>query len=159
MVSAGPATESDVREILRSVVDPDLPFLSIEDIAILRDVHLDEGGAVRVSITPTYSGCPAMDVITEDIVAVLTGAGFVDVAVDVTYAPAWTTDWLSDEAREKLAANRIAPPGPIGVVDEVLCPACSSHDVRTVSEFGSTACKSIMVCTTCREPFDHFKAI
>lgn len=159
MVMAGPRTEADARTALRSVVDPDLPFLTIEDIAILRDVDVADDGGVRVVITPTYSGCPAMDVITQDIVSALTSAGFTDVCVDVAYAPAWTTDWLSDEARSKLVANRIAPPGPLGVVDEVLCPSCESDLVRTVSEFGSTACKSIMVCTSCGEPFDHFKSI
>ena len=159
MVTQDPRTEADARRALASVVDPDIPFLSIEEIAILRDVVLDDAGRVQVVITPTYSGCPAMDVITQDIVAVLTSAGFADVAVDVVYSPAWTTEWMSLEARDKLAANRIAPPGPLGVVDEVLCPLCSSGDVKTISEFGSTACKSIMVCTSCGEPFDHFKAI
>ncbi len=159
MVMAGFPTEVNARDALVAVVDPDIPFLSIEDIAILRDVTLGEDGRVRVVITPTYSGCPALGVITEDIVSVLTSAGFTDVAVDVVYSPAWTTEWMSPQAREKLAANRIAPPGPVGVVDEVLCPVCSSDDVRTVSQFGSTACKSIMVCTSCGEPFDHFKAI
>ena len=155
----GLRTEAEARTALGRVVDPDLPFLTIEDIAILRDVGVSDDGAVRVVITPTYSGCPAMDVITEDIASELTAAGFTEVIVDVVYAPAWTTEWLSDEAKGKLMTNRIAPPGPLGVVDEVLCPSCSSGDVRTVSEFGSTACKSIMVCTSCSEPFDHFKAI
>ncbi len=159
MVTQDPRTEADARRALRTVVDPDIPFLSIEEIAILRDVVLDEDGGVQVVITPTYSGCPAMDVITQDIISALTSAGFSDVAVDVAYSPAWTTEWMSSQARDKLAANRIAPPGPLGVVDEVLCPLCASDTVRTVSEFGSTACKSIMVCTSCGEPFDHFKAI
>jgi len=155
----GPRTEADVRAVLRRVVDPDLPFLTIEDIAILREVSVVDGAGVRVVITPTYSGCPAMEVITEDIVSALTSAGYTEVSVDVVYSPAWTTDWLTDEARDKLVANRIAPPGPLGVVDEILCPSCASDRVRTVSEFGSTACKSIMVCTSCGEPFDHFKSI
>ncbi len=159
MVTTGPRTADDARVALRRVVDPDLPFLSIEDIAILRDVQVDDDGAVRVVITPTYSGCPALDTISSDIVTELTAAGFPAVTVEVRHAPAWSTDWMTPEAREKLAANRIAPPGPLGVVDEVLCPMCSSDQVRTVSEFGSTACKAIMVCTACGEPFDHFKAI
>ena len=159
MVIVEPRAEEDVRKALRRVVDPDLPFLTIEEIAILRDVTVVDEASVHISITPTYSGCPAMDVIVEDIVSCLTSAGFTDVSVDVVYSPAWTTDWLTDEARAKLAANRIAPPGPLGVVDEVLCPSCDSDRVRTVSEFGSTACKAIMVCTSCGEPFDHFKSI
>lgn len=145
--------------MLERVVDPDLPFLSIEDIAILRGVEVTSDGAVRVTITPTYSGCPAMDVIVSDIRSVLTNGGFSPVEVDVVHSPAWTTEWMTDEAKEKLATNRIAPPGQLGVVAEVLCPMCSSDTIRTVSEFGSTACKSLMVCTECGEPFDYFKAI
>jgi ring-1,2-phenylacetyl-CoA epoxidase subunit PaaD len=145
--------------MLERVVDPDLPFLSIEDIAILRDVEVTPDGVVKVTITPTYSGCPAMDVIISDITSVLTNGGFAAVDVDVVHSPVWTTDWMSDAAKEKLTVNRIAPPGPLGVVAEVLCPLCSSDMIRTVSEFGSTACKSLMVCTECGEPFDHFKAI
>jgi ring-1,2-phenylacetyl-CoA epoxidase subunit PaaD len=145
--------------MLERVVDPDLPFLSIEDIAILRDVETTPDGAVKVTITPTYSGCPAMDVIVSDVRSVLTNGGFATVEVEVVHSPAWTTEWMSQEAKEKLAANRIAPPGPLGVVAEILCPVCSCDSVRTVSEFGSTACKSLMVCTACGEPFDYFKAI
>lgn len=149
-----------VRGLLELVVDPDLPFLSIADIAILRDVEVSDTGAVTVTITPTYSGCPAMDTIREDICSVLAERGFQDVTVETTYAPAWTTEWMSEEAKRKLAENLIAPPDSvIAVVPEVLCPLCSSDNVRTVSEFGSTACKSIMVCTQCGEPFDYFKAI
>jgi ring-1,2-phenylacetyl-CoA epoxidase subunit PaaD len=152
-------TAADARLMLERVVDPDLPFLSIQDIAILRDVVVAEDGVVTVTITPTYSGCPAMDVIVSDIRSVLTNGGFSTVVVDIVHAPAWTTEWMSDEAKAKLAANRIAPPGALGVVAEVLCPVCSSDTIRTVSEFGSTACKSLMVCTECGEPFDYFKAI
>jgi ring-1,2-phenylacetyl-CoA epoxidase subunit PaaD len=152
-------TAADARAMLERVVDPDLPFLSIEDMAILRDVEVTPEGAVRVKITPTYSGCPAMDVIVSDVRSVLTNGGFSAVDVDIVHSPAWTTGWMSDEAKAKLASNRIAPPGPLGVVAEVLCPMCSSGMVRTVSEFGSTACKSLMVCTQCGEPFDYFKAI
>jgi ring-1,2-phenylacetyl-CoA epoxidase subunit PaaD len=150
----------DVRELLDRVVDPDLPFLSIDDIAILRDVAISKDGHVTVTITPTYSGCPAIGAITEDIVTVLAEGGFESVSVETAYSPAWTTEWMSDDAKRKLLENRIAPPDSVlAVVPEVLCPLCSSDDIRTVSEFGSTACKSIMVCTQCGEPFDYFKAI
>jgi ring-1,2-phenylacetyl-CoA epoxidase subunit PaaD len=150
----------DVRELLDRVVDPDLPFLSIDDIAILRDVAISKDRHVTVTITPTYSGCPAMGAITEDIVTVLAEGGFESVSVETAYSPAWTTEWMSDDAKRKLLENRIAPPDSVlAVVPEVLCPLCSSDDIRTVSEFGSTACKSIMVCTQCGEPFDYFKAI
>jgi ring-1,2-phenylacetyl-CoA epoxidase subunit PaaD len=152
-------TTADARLMLERVVDPDLPFLSIEDIAILRDVEVTPDGGVAVTITPTYSGCPAMDTIVSDVRSVLHNGGFAPVHVAVVHSPAWTTDWMSDEAKQKLTANRIAPPGPLGVMAEVLCPLCSSRTTRTVSEFGSTACKSLMVCTECGEPFDHFKAI
>jgi ring-1,2-phenylacetyl-CoA epoxidase subunit PaaD len=149
-----------VRKLLREVVDPDLPFLSIDDIAILRDVSVSDDNHVTVTITPTYSGCPAMGAITEDIVTVLGDGGFGSVSIDTVYSPAWTTEWMSDESKRKLAENRIAPPDSVlAIVPEVLCPLCSSDSVATVSEFGSTACKSIMVCTQCGEPFDYFKAI
>ncbi|MEN8237978.1 MAG: 1,2-phenylacetyl-CoA epoxidase subunit PaaD [Actinomycetota bacterium] len=152
-------TAADARAMLERVVDPDLPFLSIEDMAILRDVVVSCDGTATVTITPTYSGCPAMDVIVSDIESVLTNGGFAAVEVEVVHSPAWTTEWMSQEAKQKLAANRIAPPGPLGVVAEILCPVCSSDSIATVSEFGSTACKSLMVCTRCGEPFDYFKAI
>jgi len=148
------------RELLDRVVDPDIPFLTISDIAILRAVEIDDAGTVTVTITPTYSGCPAMATITSDIHSVLADGGFDDVAVETAYTPAWTTEWMSDEAKRKLAENRIAPPDSVlSVVPEVLCPLCTSDEIRTVSQFGSTACKSLMVCTRCGEPFDYFKAI
>jgi ring-1,2-phenylacetyl-CoA epoxidase subunit PaaD len=148
------------RELLERVVDPDLPSLSIRDIAILRSVEVSEEGAVTVTITPTYSGCPAMETIRSDIRTALVEGGFDSIEVVTVYSPAWTTEWMSDDAKRKLAENRIAPPDSVlAIVPEVLCPLCSSDDIRTVSEFGSTACKSIMVCTECGEPFDYFKAI
>ncbi len=160
LVIAATSKVGHVRELLSSVVDPDLPFLSIDDIAILRDVVVSDEGHVTVTITPTYSGCPAMGAIAQDIVTVLGEAGFDSVEIETVYSPAWTTEWMSDDAKRKLAENLIAPPDSVlAVVPEVLCPLCSSDSVRTVSEFGSTACKSIMVCTQCGEPFDYFKAI
>lgn len=148
------------RNLLDRVVDPDIPFLTISDIAILRDVEITDSGAVTVTITPTYSGCPAMATITSDIHTVLAEGGFGDVTVDTVYTPAWTTEWMSNDAKKKLAQNRIAPPDSVlAVVPEVLCPLCSSGEINTISEFGSTACKSLMVCTDCGEPFDYFKAI
>jgi ring-1,2-phenylacetyl-CoA epoxidase subunit PaaD len=148
------------RELLERVVDPDLPFLSIRDIAILRDVEVSHDGTVTVTITPTYSGCPAMETIRSDIREALKEGGFGSVEIETAYSPAWTTEWMSDDAKRKLAENHIAPPDSVlAIVPEVLCPLCSSDDIRTVSEFGSTACKSIMVCTQCGEPFDYFKAI
>ncbi|GMQ92811.1 MAG: phenylacetate-CoA oxygenase subunit PaaJ [Acidimicrobiia bacterium] len=160
MVITGATRIERVRSLLDHVVDPDMPFLTITDIAILREVTIEDGGAVTVRITPTYSGCPAMGTITSDIHSVLAEGGFDDVVVETVYNPAWTTEWMSEEAKRKLAENRIAPPDSVlSVVPEILCPMCKSDEIDTVSEFGSTACKSLMVCTHCGEPFDSFKAI
>lgn len=149
-----------VRTLLERVVDPDIPYLTIDDIAILRDIVIAQDGTVTVTITPTYSGCPALGMIASDIISVLAEGGFEEVTVDTVYKPAWTTEWMSEEAKKKLAQNRIAPPGSVfDIVPEILCPLCSSDEIRTVSNFGSTACKSLMACTRCGEPFDYFKAI
>ena len=146
--------------MLEEVVDPDIPVLTIADIGILREVDVHDDGSVTVSVTPTYSGCPAMAVIEEDIITALGNGGVLDVVVEMNHLPVWTTDWMSSEAKRKLAGFGIAPPdSTLAVVPEVLCPRCSSGGVAKVSEFGSTACKSLWVCTTCSEPFDYFKAI
>jgi ring-1,2-phenylacetyl-CoA epoxidase subunit PaaD len=152
------------RAVLEGVTDPELPFLSIADIGILRDVRL-AGETVEVAITPTYSGCPAMDVIALDIVTALAKAGFPNVRIVRVLSPAWTTDWLSPSAREKLRANGIAPPeltqGKRALFAEVAvtCPSCGSTATERVSEFGSTACKAQYRCRACREPFQYFKCI
>jgi ring-1,2-phenylacetyl-CoA epoxidase subunit PaaD len=154
------------RKIAASVLDPELPMVTIEDLGILRDVTEDDQGRVHVTITPTYSGCPAMETIREDIVVALELAGYQRVDVEFVLSPAWSTDDLTDEGRDKLAEAGIAPPGPVrgsgGTVPlsmSVRCPQCGSLDTRESSRFGSTACKSLWVCGTCREPFDHFKAL
>lgn len=152
------------REIAAAVVDPEVPVLTIDDLGVLRDVRLD-GDTVTVTITPTYSGCPAVDAIRDDIVLALTSAGFDDTVVKTTLSPAWTTDWMSDEGKRKLTAYGIAPPtgrapaGPIRVKLSVACPRCGSLNTREVSRFGSTSCKSHWECRACLEPFDHFKAL
>jgi ring-1,2-phenylacetyl-CoA epoxidase subunit PaaD len=153
---------------VEAVTDPELPFLTIADMGILREVRLD-GEAVQVAITPTYSGCPAMDVIALDIATALAAAGFLDVRIERVLAPAWTTDWLTAAAREKLRANGIAPPernhgraqGKRALFAEVAvaCPSCGSTATERVSEFGSTACKAHYRCRACREPFQYFKCI
>jgi ring-1,2-phenylacetyl-CoA epoxidase subunit PaaD len=160
MVTATKVTVDDIREMLEEVVDPDIPVLTIADIGILRDIDVHDDESVTVSVTPTYSGCPAMAVIEEDIIAALNRRGVTDVAVEMKHFPVWTTDWMSSEAKQKLAGFGIAPPdSTLAVVPEILCPRCSSTGVAKVSEFGSTACKSLWVCSTCSEPFDYFKAI
>lgn len=148
------------------VPDPELPVLSIEDLGILRDVTVDDRGRVHVQITPTYSGCPAMETIRTDLVEALTAAGFWHVDVEFVLSPAWTTDWMTEDARARLAAYGIAPPGPtaptsgpVPLTLGVRCPQCGSLDTRESSRFGSTSCKALWVCRACREPFDHFKAI
>ena len=112
-----------------------------------------------VTITPTYSGCPAMDAIRDDVAAALRRAGCPDAEVRTVLAPAWTTDWITEEGRDKLAAFGIAPPRALQATAPVLCPRCRSTHTRTVSEFGSTACKALAVCQSCGEPFDRFKEL
>jgi len=141
------------REVAASVVDPEIPVLSIDDLGILRDVQV-ENDQVVVTITPTYSGCPAMRQIESDISLALESAGFDRVEVRMVMSPAWTSDWISPEGHSKLAAFGIAPPVPI---DDVLCPSCAATSPRLVATFGSTACKALMVCSVCGEPFDYFK--
>ena len=140
-------------------------MLTIEDLGVLRSVDVAEDGSVQVTITPTYSGCPAMDTIRADVVTALDEAGFADVTVELVLSPAWTTDWMSEAGKEKLHEYGIAPPQPRQSDGAVLltlslrCPQCGSPDTRELSRFGSTACKSLWVCEACREPFDHFKTI
>lgn len=144
------AAVSEIRKALSTVVDPEIPVLTIEDMGILRDVKVD-GGRVVVTITPTYSGCPAMGVITNEIESAVSEAGY-EVEVRLELSPAWTTDWMTEEAHRKLTEFGIAAP-----TGSVQCPRCASSDITTISQFGSTACKALMVCDTCREPFDQFK--
>ena len=169
-MSAGVATET-ARGLAGQVADPEIPVLTIEDLGILRDVVVDDDGNVEVTVTPTYSGCPAMDVIRDEVTRTLREHGYGEVRVRTVLAPAWTTDWLSAEGRAKLAAYGIAPPGQPGRAGPVLvqlatgprepvaCPRCGSADTREVSRFGSTACKAHHTCRACLEPFDHFKTL
>lgn len=147
------------RSALDSVVDPEIPVLTIVDLGIVRRVEVD-GDRVVVTITPTYSGCPAMKVIQADIVGALEAEGFSQVVVETVYSPAWTTDWMSERGKQKLAEFGIAPPHAVGPGSRppVHCPRCRGT-ARVVSEFGSTACKALMVCSTCGEPFDYFKEL
>ena len=147
--------------VLEQVTDPEIPVLTIADLGILRDVSV-KGDTVDVTITPTYSGCPAMNLITLEIETALARAG-IQACIRTTLSPAWTTDWLTDAARSKLAAFGIAPPEHAtsrrALFGEArpACPLCGSADTEQISEFGSTACKSLHRCRACREPFDAFK--
>ena len=162
--AAGDPARTRAWQVAAAVPDPEVPVLTIEDLGVLRDVVV-EGGRVTVTITPTYSGCPAMDAIRDDVVLALTAAGFAHVDVRLVLAPAWTTDWMTDAGKRKLVDYGIAPPtgraavrGPIPVRLSVRCPRCGSLDTREVARFGSTACKALYECRACLEPFDHFKA-
>ena len=149
---------------LDTVTDPELPFLTIRDLGILREVRLRED-AIEVVITPTYSGCPANDIIALDITTALARAGIVNHRIALERSPAWTTDWITPEGRAKLAANGIAPPPrsagkrALFSAEEITCPQCGARDTECVSQFGSTACKSHYRCLACREPFEAFKCI
>jgi ring-1,2-phenylacetyl-CoA epoxidase subunit PaaD len=149
-------------DVVASVVDPEIPVLTIADLGVLRDVTIDDG-RVEVSITPTYSGCPAMNMITLEVELALEREGFRDSTVRTVLAPAWTTDWMSEEGRRKLREYGIAPPQAASSrralfgVDQVACPQCGSTDTELLSEFGSTSCKALWRCKKCREPFDYFK--
>jgi ring-1,2-phenylacetyl-CoA epoxidase subunit PaaD len=158
------------REVAASVLDPELPVLTLADLGVLRDVSADEEG-VLVTITPTYSGCPAMAAIRNDLVASLRKAGFDRVRVRTALAPAWTTDWISADGRRKLAEYGIAPPNPVGPrggpvpltlsppKPRVRCPHCGATDTEELSRFGATACKSLWRCRACAEPFEHIKEL
>jgi ring-1,2-phenylacetyl-CoA epoxidase subunit PaaD len=147
-------------EILSEVKDPELPVLSIAELGILREVELINEKII-VRITPTYSGCPAMDNIREDIYAELSKHGFRNVEVAQVLSPAWTTDWMTDSAKEKLYQYGIAPPAAHrcmhGDDKPLCCPLCQSGNIQLVSRFGSTACKALYRCLDCQEPFDYFK--
>ena len=153
MVSATTLRIESVREIVGQVVDPEIPVLTIEDLGILRDVQCQDGQVV-VDITPTYSGCPAMGQIAADVTAALANAGIEEPVVRMVHSPAWTTDWITEDGRRKLDAFGIAPPSDEA---EIVCPRCRSGSPQMVARFGSTACKALMVCQSCGEPFDYFK--
>lgn len=159
-----PAEEERIRQILDNVPDPEIPVLSVNDLGVVREIKVIESSAkIEISITPTYSGCPAMDVIAANIRMELAAAGYRDVHIKTILSPAWTTDWISEAAREKLRVYGIAPPqkttsaGLFAEAPIVECPQCHSLNTCRISEFGSTACKSLYQCRDCGEPFDFFK--
>jgi ring-1,2-phenylacetyl-CoA epoxidase subunit PaaD len=165
---ASPPSRAAILEILDTVKDPEVPVLSVTELGIVRDVEVDPSGGVTVTVTPTYSGCPAIQVIEDDILAALADAGITHARVVTSYAPAWTTDWIGPDARAKLKAYGIAPPRPAehGGLVQLLraraappCPYCDSRDTEIRSEFGPTACKSICWCRSCGQPFEEFKAL
>lgn len=158
--------------VLDGVLDPEVPAVSVRDLGIVRDVRL-AGETLEVVLTPTYSGCPATEVIESDVLAAIEAAGLGPARVTLQRAPAWTTEWITDQGRARLLAYGIAPPGPLPPGTEVplrfmpraaqaqalACPRCGSHETERLSAFGSTACKALYRCIACREPFEHFKPL
>jgi ring-1,2-phenylacetyl-CoA epoxidase subunit PaaD len=157
-------SEHEIWKILEDVKDPEVPVLSVIDLGIVRSVKAGED-KIDITITPTYSGCPAMDVISMDIRLKLIEKGYRNVSIRQQLSPAWTTDWMSEEGKQKLKAFGIAPPNPkqqfctteMFRQEAVQCPRCHSYHTELISQFGSTACKAMYRCLDCKEPFDYFK--
>jgi ring-1,2-phenylacetyl-CoA epoxidase subunit PaaD len=147
-----------VWSVLETITDPEVPVLTITDLGIVRDVKIN-GELIEVTITPTYTGCPAMDMIAMNIRMALIENGFTAIKITTILAPAWTTDWMSEAGKQKLIAYGIAVPNKKFTIaaDGVECPQCKSTNTKLLSEFGSTACKALFQCQDCKEPFDYFK--
>lgn len=160
-------TKEEIWEFLKEIPDPEIPVITIEELGVLRNVEIDKQKVI-VTITPTYTGCPAMKAFEDDIISLLKSKGVLNVEVKMIYSPAWTTDWMTSEAKEKLRKYGIAPPVD-GTADKgvlfasgpkiVECPRCKSQKTTLKSQFGSTACKALYTCNDCLEPFDYFKCI
>ncbi len=157
--------ERELREAAGSVPDPELPMITLEELGVLRGLHVLGPGRVEVELTPTYTGCPAIEAMSEDVIRRLRDRGMTQVAVRTVLSPPWSTDAITAEGRRKLADAGIAPPrprgagGPVAVELSVRCPHCGSLDTTLLSRFSSTACKALRRCERCREPFDHFKEL
>lgn len=153
----------DIYNILETVCDPEVPVLTILDLGVVRNVEITAAEKVIITITPTYTGCPAMNMIEMNIDAAMQQAGYSNIKINLVLAPAWTTDWLSEAGKQKLKAYGIAPPQTQARIEtlledvEVNCPLCDSDHTEKISDFGSTACKALYKCLDCKEPFDYFK--
>ncbi len=160
-------SEAFVWEILSGIADPEIPVISIVELGVVRAITISESNTIHVKMTPTYSGCPAMTQMENDVRKVLSESGFETVKIDLVYNPPWTTDWLNEAARKKLQNYGIAPPEEstndksflTGKPKTITCPRCTSKATQMVSQFGSTACKALYKCNTCLEVFDYFKCI
>jgi ring-1,2-phenylacetyl-CoA epoxidase subunit PaaD len=158
---------TEIQKLLSNVSDPEIPVLNVFDLGVIRDIKIPDTGGVEVTITPTYSGCPAMKSIEFAIIAELEAHGIHPVKVHLVLNPAWTTDWMTEEGKKKLKAYGIAPPikdsnekridALFGEAPIPECPHCNSKNTRQISQFGSTACKALYQCNDCKEPFDYFK--
>jgi ring-1,2-phenylacetyl-CoA epoxidase subunit PaaD len=148
--------EQKILSLLEQVCDPEIPVLSVLDLGIIRAINF-HNNQIEIIITPTYSGCPAMDVISMDIKLKLVAHGYKNIKITSILSPAWTTDWMTEAGKKKLAAYGIAPPQYSTQKNIVACPQCNSHNTKLLSQFGSTACKALYQCLDCKEPFDYFK--
>jgi ring-1,2-phenylacetyl-CoA epoxidase subunit PaaD len=157
--------EERIRALLEEVFDPEVPVLSVVDLGIIRNIEITNEGPV-ITITPTYSGCPAMDVISMNIRLKMLEHGYKNVQIKSNLSPAWTTDWMTEKGKQQLKAYGIAPPNPSQSVctpglfqqeESIQCPHCNSYNTTLISQFGSTACKALYKCNDCKEPFDYFK--
>ena len=166
MTTTDTIQEQAIWKLLADVYDPEVPVLSVTDLGIVRKVSVNENDQVEVTITPTYTGCPAMDVISMNIRLKLLEHGYKNISVKSVLAPVWTTDWMTEGGKQKLKAYGIAPPNPGQQVcqpdlfqedESVQCPRCNSYHTVMISRFGSTACKALYKCSDCHEPFDYFK--
>ena len=160
-------TNEQIWDILQTIPDPEVPAISIVELGVVREVNVINSSTVKIIITPTYSGCPALKTMEDDVLQKLTEYGFTDVKIEITYKPAWTTDWLSEATKQKLKDYGISPPAkltfehllPLGKLQNLPtpCPFCDSVKTHLTSQFGSTACKALYFCDECHQPFEHFK--
>ena len=162
-----PLTHSEITDLIKAIPDPEIPVITIEELGILKGINFTDDG-VEIVITPTYTGCPAMQHIEDDIKKILAQNSIFKYSIKTVLSPAWTTDWITDTAKEKLRAYGIAPPEKTSVSKAVLlgkgtrvvqCPQCHSSNTEMINQFGSTACKSLYRCFDCKEPFDYFKCL
>ena len=156
-----------ILSLLSEIPDPEIPVITIVELGVIRDIQVIDATTIELKITPTYSGCPAMKQIEDDVRKKLTEHGFISVTINTIFSPPWTTDWINAEAKEKLRQYGIAPPETTtedkswltGKTKSIACPRCKSTNTKLISQFGSTACKALYQCSDCLEPFDYFKCI
>ncbi|MCF8424472.1 MAG: phenylacetate-CoA oxygenase subunit PaaJ [Bacteroidia bacterium] len=160
-------SKEQILSLLSEIPDPEIPVISIIELGVIRDISIIDNASISLKITPTYSGCPAMKQIEDDVRKKLTENGFTNITIITIYSPPWTTDWINAEAKEKLRKYGIAPPENTtedkswltGKIKSIACPRCKSQNTKLISQFGSTACKALYQCSECLEPFDYFKCI
>jgi ring-1,2-phenylacetyl-CoA epoxidase subunit PaaD len=160
-------TKQYILDLLSEIPDPEIPVISIIELGVIRDIKITDNTSITLKITPTYSGCPAMKQIEDDVRKKLTEKGFTNISIHTIFSPPWTTDWITAEAKEKLRIYGIAPPEHstedkswlTGKIKTIACPRCKSQNTKLISQFGSTACKALYQCQDCLEPFDYFKCI